>query len=293
MSIPLQPCGVASLTRSVSEGERLKRLPFLSLFERSPSLALRVSLIGLLLCLLLTSHAVAADPGVRERTFVRALEVFDSAKSPEDYRESAKLLESILADGFRNGAVYYNLGNAYFRAGEFGRAILAYRKAKPYRPRDPYLAANLQQALAAAPGRLPEPTRPLWNHVLFWTDWLSYPAKAKACFFCLALAAATTTVAVVRRIPRIHWITVGLGVVACAMGCDIYMNFNETTGFRRAVITGETMARKGTGNSYEAAFDQPLRDGAEFQVLSETPDWTFGHFDSIGDGWVRNEYVAR
>ena len=40
MSIPLQPCGVASLTRSVSEGERLKRLPFLSLFERSPSLAL-------------------------------------------------------------------------------------------------------------------------------------------------------------------------------------------------------------------------------------------------------------
>ena len=63
--------------------------------------------------------AFAAEPGTRERTFVRALEVFDAAKTPADYRESAALLESLLADGFRNGAVYYNLGNAYFRAGEY------------------------------------------------------------------------------------------------------------------------------------------------------------------------------
>ena len=56
----------------------------------------------------------AADPGARERAFVRSLELFDAAKSPGDYRESARVLESILADGFRSGAVYYNLGNAYF-----------------------------------------------------------------------------------------------------------------------------------------------------------------------------------
>ena len=96
-------------------------------------------------------RVVAAEAGQRERSFVRALELFDTAKSAADYRESADLLESIVADGYRNGAVYYNLGNAYFRAGEYGRAILNYRKAKPYRPRDPYLSANLAQALAVAP----------------------------------------------------------------------------------------------------------------------------------------------
>ena len=109
----------------------------------------------------LSVQALAAEPGTRERTFVHALEVFDAAKTPADYRESAALLESLLADGFRNGAVYYNLGNAYFRAGEFGRSIAAYRKAKPYRPRDPYLEANLRQALSVAPGRLPEPPPPV------------------------------------------------------------------------------------------------------------------------------------
>ncbi len=164
-----------------------------SFLKRSPSLALRVSVICLLLSMLLTSHAVAADPGARERTFVRALEVFDSAKSPDDYCESAKLLESILADGFRSGAVYYNLGNAYFRSGEFGRVILAYRKAKQYRPRDPYLTANLRQALAAAPGRLSEPPRPWWSHVLFWIDWLSFPMKVQTCFFTLTLPAVITS----------------------------------------------------------------------------------------------------
>src|SRR5262249_46022679 len=122
--------------------------------------------------------ADASEPGARERTFVRALEVFDAAKSPREYHESADLLGSLLTDGFRNGAVYYNLGNAYFRAGEYGRSIAAYRKAKLYRPRDPYLEANLRQALSVAPGRLPEPPPPWWSHVLFWSGWLSFPEKA-------------------------------------------------------------------------------------------------------------------
>ena len=202
-------------------------------------------------------------------------------------------MESILADGFRSGAVYYNLGNAYFRSGEFGRVILAYRKAKQYRPRDPYLTANLRQALAAAPGRLSEPPRPWWSHVLFWTDWLSFSMKVQTCFFTLTLPAVITSLAIAMRLSRVHWLTAGLLVISVGFGSDILLSQSEATGSRRAVITGETIARKGTGHSYEPAFDQQLRDGAEFQVLSETPDWTFGHFESIGDGWVRNEFVAR
>src|SRR5450631_812344 len=123
----------------------------------------------------LAGQAIAVEPGTRERTFVRALETFDAAKTPGDYHESAALLESLLADGFRNGAVYYNLGNACFRAGQYGRAIAAYRKAKAYRPRDSYLDANLRQALSVAPGRLPEPPAPWWTHVLFWSGWFSFP----------------------------------------------------------------------------------------------------------------------
>src|SRR6516162_4620208 len=134
----------------------------------------RLASIVCSLSILFGADAHAADAGSRQRTFIRALELFDAAKTPQEYRESAAPLESLLAGGVRSGAVYYNLGNAYYRAGEYGRAIAAYRKAKPYRPRDPYLEANLRQALTVAPGRLPELPSPWWSHVLFWSGWLSF-----------------------------------------------------------------------------------------------------------------------
>ena len=255
--------------------------------------AVPLVLMGLLLTVQTSGEAFAAEPGSNERSFVRSLELFDSAKSPDEYREAAQVLESILSDGFRNGAVYYNLGNAYYRAGDYGRAILNYRKAKPYLPSYPYLTSNLEQALAAAPGRLAEPPKPWWSHVLFWTDWLSSPAKVKVFFGGLSLAAVVTAAAFLFRIPRLTLPIALLVLSGLAIGLDAALNDAEITGFRRAVITGETTARKGTGNSYEAAFDQPLRDGAEFQILNETHDWTFGHFEGIGDGWVKNEFVAR
>jgi tetratricopeptide (TPR) repeat protein len=253
----------------------------------------RSSVLFFLLLSLLAVDVSAADSGARERAFVRSLELFDAAKSPSDYRESAKELESIVADGFRSGAVFYNLGNAYYRAGEYGRAIINYRKAKPYRPRDVYLSANLQQALAAAPGRLSEAPRPWWTHVLFWTEWFSYPTKVRLACLGGMLAAITTAVAVLLRRPKLHLGTLALLLVAAALSLDAGLSSSTGVESSRAVITGETVARKGTGNSYEPAFDQPLRDGAEFQILNETNDWTFGHFEGIGDGWVRNEFVAK
>ena len=237
--------------------------------------------------------ATAAEPGTRERTFVRALEVFDAAKTPADYRESAALLESLLSDGYRNGAVYYNLGNAYFRAGEYGRSIAAYRKAKTYRPRDPYLEANLRQALATAPGRLPEPSPPWWSHVLFWSGWLSFPEKAYGAFAGSLLGSLMACAGLLLRRPRLYWLAASLVLIAAVFSLDAGLTYADFAGARHGVVTHETIARKGIGKDYEPAFDQPLKDGAEFTVLSENGDWIFGHFEGIGDGWLRREHTVR
>jgi tetratricopeptide (TPR) repeat protein len=247
---------------------------------------------GLLLSFILPINAFAAEPGARQRTFVRALEVFDAAKTPREYRESAALLESLLADGFRSGAVYYNLGNAYYRAGEYGRAIAAYRKAKPYRPRDPYLEANLRQALSVAPGKLPEPASPWWGHVLFWSGWLSFPEKAYGAFAAFLLASLAACAALVLRRDRVYWISAALLVMGAILSLDAALAYSDVAGARHGVVTSETIARKGIGKDYEPAFDQPLKDGAEFTVLSENGDWIFGHFEGIGDGWLRREHTV-
>ncbi len=229
----------------------------------------------------------------RQRAFLQSIELFDKANSPNEFRESAAVLESIVADGFCNGAVYYNLGNAYYRAGDFGLAILNYRKAKPYRPNDPLLEANLQQALSSAPGKIAEPPKPWWLYVIFWNDSLAYPTRVMIALVSLSLVPLIALVSVLFYQRKLIWLAGGTMIVALLFTIDAGLNSPERVEAKRAVITGETIARKGIGKDYEAAFDSPLKDGAEFMVLEETNGWTFGHFNGIGDGWVRNEFVAR
>ncbi|MFN0053149.1 MAG: hypothetical protein ACKV0T_13275 [Planctomycetales bacterium] len=236
---------------------------------------------------------LAMAPAERQQTFLQAQQAFEEARSAAEYRHSAEMFESLLADGFQSGAVYYNLGNARVRAGELGRAIAAYRRARMYRPRDPYLGANLQHALNVAPGRLPEPPRAWWSHVLFWSDWTSVGEKCYGTAGALLLAAVLASTALLRRWPRLYWLSGGCLALSLALGIDAALAWDSLEHPRRAVVTGETVARKGIGKEYEPAFDQPLKDGAEFTILDENGEWIFGHFAGIGDGWLRNEFVAR
>ncbi len=52
----------------------------------------------------------------------------------------------LIENGPENGQVYYNLGNAYFRRGDLGRAILSYERARLLIPRDGDLVFNLSHA---------------------------------------------------------------------------------------------------------------------------------------------------
>ena len=235
--------------------------------------------------------ASAAEPGSRERMFLRALEQFDAAQAPSDYKDAAKLLDSLARDGFHNGAVYYNLGNAWFRAGEYGRAIAAYRRAKPFRPRDPYLEANLRQALQRAPGRVTEPAAPWWSHLLFWNRWLSYSEKAYGAFVACAAAVVVCVCAELRGRRQWRWVVGGCTLVSLLLAVDATLTWREITASRRGVVVVETTARKGTAKDYEPAFDQPLQEGAEFTTLAASGDWVFAHFEGVGDGWLRREDV--
>ena len=82
-------------------------------------------------------------------------------------------------------------------------------------------------------------------------------------------------------------------MIAAVLCLDAGLNYAEIDGLRHGVVIRETIARKGIGKDYEPAFDQPIKDGAEFMVLSENGDWIFGHFEGIGDGWLRREDTVR
>jgi tetratricopeptide (TPR) repeat protein len=253
---------------------------------------IRGAFAALILVLCQAVIAADAESGSRERTFVRALESFDHAKTPDDYRQAAAQFESLLEGGYQNGAVYYNLGNAWMRAGEYGRAIAAYRKAKPFRPRDPYLDANLRQALLLAPGRLPEAAQPWWKPVFFWSGWISYPQKFGALLASFVVGALVAAIALLLRRNRLYWVSAVAVLAGAVLSVDAALSYSDVNHSRRGVVIHETTARKGIGRQWDPAFDQPLKDGAEFTILERNGEWVLAHFEGIGDGWLPQEFIV-
>ena len=73
------------------------------------------------------------------------------AKANQDYaaghfKEAIDEYENLVRSGQWSANLFYDLGNAYFRAGDFGRAILNYERALALEPRHPETQANLQIA---------------------------------------------------------------------------------------------------------------------------------------------------
>lgn len=250
-------------------------------------------LLGILLAISLVGSSVRAlEAGERERTFAHALELLDNAKTPDAYRSAAQEFEKLLGDGYRNGGVFKNIGNAYMGAHEYGRAIAAYRKAKPFLPRDPYLDAVLKEAVSLSPGHLPEPGAPWWASVFFWTTWFSYPEKLQIAFAVWSLGALVMAGGVVLRKKALFRVSGAMALAAIVISIDAGLTHQNVFHSNRAVVVAETVARKGNSPEYPPAFDQPMKDGAEFTIIDRRGDWVLGHFDGVGDGWLMQAAIA-
>ena len=70
------------------------------------------------------------------------------------FAQAAQAYEQLADQGYAGSALFFNLGNAYFRQGDLGRAILNYRRAQRLAPRDGDIETNLRIARAQAVGQL-------------------------------------------------------------------------------------------------------------------------------------------
>lgn len=224
--------------------------------------------------------------------FQAAQKAFDQAKSPDDYLRVAGLYQEIRNAGVVSGALLYNQGNAFMRAGQRGRAIACYRQAKRYRPRDPYLDANLRYALGS--DTLPGPNRSVLDYLLFWQNWISYPAKfhlvAAGGSLAFALGVAGLYFAPRRLFHRAAWATLLVTLVLLFSAAYDWYRFERIE--HGVVIRQEVIARKGNAESYEPAFTQPLSEGTEFQVVERRGRWLLIRLPGAQEGWVTQTDVV-
>lgn len=64
----------------------------------------------------------------------------------EDYQQAITLYEQILSSGHESAKLYFNLGNAYYKAGDINKALLNYERAKLLAPNDENIDFNIKMA---------------------------------------------------------------------------------------------------------------------------------------------------
>jgi hypothetical protein len=216
--------------------------------------------------------------------FQDAERTFSQAKSPDDYLKAAAMCQEILDRGYVSGPVLYNQGNAFMRAGQRGRAIAAYRQARRYMGPDPFLEANLAYAVG---NQSPARRRPLMEYILFWQDWISYPAKFQlaGCGVGITLALAVGAIFVRRR-----WLT---RVMLAGLAISLLLIFSAAYDWQRyggtvrgVIVQKQAVVRKGNADTYEPALTTALEEGAEFELVERRGDWILIRLAGDQEGWI-------
>jgi tetratricopeptide (TPR) repeat protein len=95
---------------------------------------------------LLGSLISAYNTEAQKDAWVENFFIANQAYKENRFQDAIDGYKQIIDSGHKNGHLYYNLGNAYFRMNELGKAILCYERARLLIPRDADLNFNLRYA---------------------------------------------------------------------------------------------------------------------------------------------------
>jgi tetratricopeptide (TPR) repeat protein len=207
-----------------------------------------------------------------------------------DYAGAARAYEQALRGG-ANAEVCYNLGNALFKSGRIGAAIVQYRRAWYLRPRDPDIDRNLSFARNYRVDKLLVVPGPL-NHAVERACHLLSRREAVVLAAALLLLAALALAAwVVRR-----WMPLAIGAALLAflaLFCLVnqWVWTGEVSAQPAVVVAPEVAALSGPGG--ESRQILLLHDGTEVSIRERRGGFLLVQLPGGSGGWVPAEAVER
>lgn len=239
-----------------------------------------------MMCLLLTTTALALSSDEAVREFDRANQEYKNGR----YDAAVAGYEKILAGNLESGAVYYNLGNAYFKQGEEGKAILNYERALRLMPRDRDLLANYKFAAsfvrhAARPMTFWER---LWDrHIHFYT----VDEMAVILLTVTILAGVIHLLSLYLGWPRgrVYRILGMCGFVFVLYGAGLLVKLKKDAGL--GVVVTSTEARFEPRDAATVYFELP--EGQAVRMLQTDGSWAKIERPDGKLGWVPSGAVEK
>lgn len=205
------------------------------------------------------------------------------------FKEAIDHYEALVRSREWSAPLFYNLGNAYFRVKDFGRAILNYERALALEPHHPEAQANLR--IVRDEGRALELSESWAERYLRFGTVNQNVIAASVAFwvgvFCMAALIFSR-----RRSTRIMALSIfSLSIFALLMFAIFWIE-NGNRGKALAIITGnEIEARLATADNANSVLALP--PGSEVKIARERGDWVYAALPNNLRGWIPAKSVEK
>ncbi|MGA6927432.1 MAG: tetratricopeptide repeat protein [Desulfosarcina sp.] len=241
----------------------------------------RLALILLILTCIQAVPIVAAATETA-RTFMDGTQAYRE----KDWPAAIGAFEHLAQNGVNNGRLFYNLGNAYLKNGDIGRALLWYERAKKLIPDDPDLQFNYDYALTLTQDEQKQKESFLPRILFFWKYRLPPPTVRWLAIVLNAVLWSTLTVLTLRKKRRLRPTVVLIAAAALIFSATAFFNFIEAARLRDAIILPATVAvRSGFSESATQLF--VLHAGTKVRVERESHDHLLIRYTEDKRGWVK------
>ena len=203
---------------------------------------------------------------------------------------SAGTPELLFEAGSQAGALYYNMGNAYFKSGQLGKSILYWEKAARMMGEDDDLAANLAIARARLADKLDEPVRlPVWDwfdlvRARFSTTALAHAAVI-ICFLLFVVMALRRWIiknaAVKRGLLIPIWIIIALLIFDLSL---VTLKARDDMHQREGIL----LVNEADVLSAPAS----LHEGTKVRIHRELHDWYEISVGKDKQGWIKRDALG-
>src|SRR5437868_2756162 len=249
---------------------------------RHPSTSLgmtRNTWLAFFLCVIFgtTSAALAQS----DAEFAKANQEFAQGH----FKEAISGYEALIRAGQWSANVFYDLGNAYFRTSDFGRAIVNYERALALEPHHPEATANLQIARDEAHALEMQPSR-LERYLQVAT--INQYTIAAATAFWLAIFAVVASTFARRRSATVIAVSICCLLMLAGAVCAIFTLERGSKGQALAIVTGnDVQARLATADTANSVLALPA--GSEIKILSTRGDWMYAALPNDLRGWIQTK----
>lgn len=227
-------------------------------------------------------------------------EAANKAYMAQQFGRAASLYDSLLSEGYEYEELYYNAGNAHYKLGHIGSAILNFERALKLNPGNESAAHNLELARARTVDQLEQQPE------LFISKWLKdlYRSRNAAQWRRVALWWI--------------WIAFGFGAIFVLLQMKWAKQLGFFGGILAAVLSvsalGLSLARQATDKGRGMAIvmtpaayikEAPdgqtdlliLHEGSKLEILDEIGGWRKVRIDAVStgkvEGFVRSEQVTK